>query len=143
MLTLRGSARQKNATIFQNATIFLSTFFKKCPKTVFFLLFIQKFDCGAENYNTILKYPYFVTDPKNFLKAPIYTNFEGGARAEKTQFFWSKFSKKCLKTPFLTLFFSKVCLRCRNFCQNRGKTVLWESSKNQFGPPKKKVPAPT
>ena len=36
---------------------------------------------------------------KNFLKAPIYTNFEGGARAEKTQFFWSKFSEKCLKTP--------------------------------------------
>ena len=43
-----------------------------------------------------------VADPKNFLKAilvPIYTNIEGGARAEKMQFF-SKFFKKCLKTTF-------------------------------------------
>ena len=36
-----------------------------------------------------------VADPKNFLKAllaPIYTNIEGGARAEKTHFF-QNFSK--------------------------------------------------
>ena len=35
---------------------------------------------------TILRYPYFVTDPKNFVKAPlapIYTYFKGGARAKK------------------------------------------------------------
>ena len=38
---------------------------------------------------------------------------------------------------FLTVF-SKICLRRRKFCQNRRKTVLWESSKNQFGRPKKK-----
>ena len=45
---------------------------------------------------TILRYPYLLTDPKNFLKAPlapIYTNFEGGARAEKTQFFGRHFPK--------------------------------------------------
>ena len=51
-----------------------------------------------------------VTDTKNFLKAPsapIYTYFKG-ARAKKTQFFWSKFSKKCLKTPLLACF-SKFC----------------------------------
>ena len=56
---------------------------------------------------TSLRYPFLVTDPKNFLKvpwAPIYTNFERGARAEKTQFLWSKFSKKCLKTHFWPFF---------------------------------------
>ena len=48
----------------------------------------------------------------------------------------SKFFKKCPKTAFLTVF-SKICLRRRKFGRNRGKTVLWESSKNQFGRPKK------
>ena len=68
--------------------------------------------------------------------APIYTNFEG-ERAPKNAIFLSKFFKKCPKTAFLTVF-SKICLRRRKFSQNRGKTVLWESSKNQFGRPKKK-----
>ena len=39
---------------------------------------------------------------------------------------------------FDCFFFSKISLRRRKFCQNRGKTVLWERSKNQFGRPKKK-----
>ena len=48
------------------------------------------------------------TNPKNFLKAPlapIYTKFKGGARAKKNAIFWSKFSKKYLKMPFLDWFF--------------------------------------
>ena len=48
------------------------------------------------------------TNPKIFLKAPwapLYTNFEGGARAEKKAIFLSKFSKKCRKAPFLDWFF--------------------------------------
>ena len=44
---------------------------------------------------TILRYPFLVTDPKKFLKAPLYSNFEGEARAKK-RIFWSKLSKKCL-----------------------------------------------
>ena len=40
---------------------------------------------------TILRYPNLVTDPKNFLKAPVYTYFEGGARAKKTHFFGQMF----------------------------------------------------
>ena len=64
--------------------------------------------------------------------APIYTNFEG-ERAPKKRDFLSKFFKK---GP--TVFFFKICLRRRKFSQNRGKTVLRESSKNQFGRPKKK-----
>ena len=39
---------------------------------------------------TITRYPFLVTVPKIFLKAPlapIYTNFETEARAEKTRFF--------------------------------------------------------
>ena len=31
-------------------TIFLSKFFKKCPKTAFLTVFCQKFDYGAENF---------------------------------------------------------------------------------------------
>ena len=57
---------------------------------------------------TISRYPFLARDPKIFLKAPlapVYTNFEGGALAEKTQFFWLKLSKKCLKTPLLACFF--------------------------------------
>ena len=45
---------------------------------------------------TFLGYLFWVTDHKFFLKAPlapIYTNFEGGARAKKTQFFDQNFSK--------------------------------------------------
>ena len=90
-------------------------------------------------FDTFSEIPFWPTDPKIFLKAPlapIYTNFEG-ERAPKKRYFLSKFFKKCPKTAFLT-FFSKNCLRRRKLCQNRGKTVLWESSKNQFGRPKKK-----
>ena len=80
----------------------------------------------------------FGEDPKNFLKAllaPIYTSFEGGARAEKTQFFGLNFPK----SAFFWLVFLKFCLRRRKFGHNRNKTVPRESSKNQFGRSKKKV----
>ena len=58
---------------------------------------------------TILRYPFLVMDPKIFLKAPMYTYFEGGERAEKTQFFGQNFFKKCLKTPFLAFFQNFAC----------------------------------
>ena len=64
--------------------------------------------------------------------------FEGEHAPKKNAIFWSEFSKKCLKTPFSDCFFSKFCLRRRKFGQNRDSTVLRESSKNQFGRPKKK-----
>ena len=71
---------------------------------------------------------FLVTDQKNYLKThsapPIYINFEGGARAKKTP-------------VFRPVFFSKFCLRRRNFGQNRVFVMLWESSENQFGRPKK------
>ena len=57
------------------------------------------------------------TDPKIFLKAPlapIYSNFEGRAGAEKNAIFWSKFSKMSLKFCFWTVF-SKIFLRRRKF----------------------------
>ena len=62
---------------------------------------------------------FLVTDPKIFPKAhlaPIYTNIEGGARAEKTQFF-SKFFKKCLKSLLRMMaaaqkFWSKQTFQC-------------------------------
>ena len=43
-----------------------------------------------------LRNPFLLTDPNTFLKAssaPTYTNFEGEARAEKTQFFGQNFPK--------------------------------------------------
>ena len=46
---------------------------------------------------TILRYPFLVMDPKIFLKAPIYTNFEGAASAEITQIFGQNFPKKLPK----------------------------------------------
>ena len=95
-------------------------------------------------FDTFSEINFWRTEPKIFLKAPlapIYTNFEGERAPKKNSiFFLSKFFKKCPKTAFLTVF-SKICLRRRKCCQNRqnrGKTLLWESSKNQFGRPKKK-----
>ena len=91
-------------------------------------------------FDTFSEIHFWPIDPKICLKAPlapIYTNFER-ERAPKKRDFLSKFFKKCPKTAFLTVF-SKICLRRRKFCQNRGKTVLWESSKNQFGRPKKRL----
>ena len=54
-----------------------------------------------------LRNPFLADRPSNFLKAPLapmYTNFEEGARAEKNAIFWSKLSKKCLKRLFWTFF---------------------------------------
>ena len=75
-------------------------------------------------FDTFSDIYFWPTDPKIFLKEPlaqIYTNFEG-ERAPKKRDFFVKISQK---VP-------------RKFFQNRGKTVLWESSKSQFGQPKKK-----
>ena len=47
-----GERAKKNA-------IFLSKFFKKCPKTAFFDCFFQKFACGAENLAKIGAKQYF------------------------------------------------------------------------------------
>ena len=81
----------------------------------------------------ILRNPFFVTDPKNFLKvplAPIYTNSEGGARAEKKRFFDKNFPS-AWKRLFWPVF-PKFCLRRTHFGRNRASVVLWESSENQF-----------
>ena len=57
----------------------------------------------------ILRYPYLMTDtPKSFLKAPkapIYTNFERGMRAEKTRFFGRSFPKITALNASFGLFF--------------------------------------
>ena len=52
---------------------------------------------------TVLRYPYLAMDPKIFLeapRAPVYTNFEGGARAEKTRFYGRNFPKSAQKRLF-------------------------------------------
>ena len=96
-------------------------------------------DPKGHPFDTFSEIHFWPTDPKIFLKAPwapIYTNFEG-ERAPKKRDFFVKIFQKLPQNGFSDCF-SKICLRRRKFCQSRGKTVLWESSKNQFGRPKKK-----
>ena len=67
---------------------------------------------------TILRYPFLLTDPKSFLKAPlapIYTNFERGA--------------------LFLAFLSKVCLRRKKFGQN---SVFFENPSPP--PPPREIP---
>ena len=82
-------------------------------------------------FDTFSEIHFWPTDPKIFLK------FKGDCAPKKMRFFCQNFSKSAQKRLFL-LVFSKICLRRTKFCKNRGKTVLWESSKNQFGRLKKK-----
>ena len=91
-------------------------------------------------FDTFSEIHFWPTDPKIFLKAPlapIHTNFKGERAPKKNAIFCQIFSKNAQKRLFLTVF-PKICLRRGNLSQNRGKTVLWESSKNQFSRPKKK-----
>ena len=83
---------------------------------------------------------FWLTYPQIFLKgpfAPIKTSFWGGARAKQNPIFCQNFSKSAQKRLFW-LFFQKIACGAAKFCQNMGKTVLWESSKNLFVRSKKK-----
>ena len=78
---------------------------------------------------TILRYPFWLTDFKIFLKAPwapIYSKF------------WGRIFSKRPKNAFFGLF-SKICLRGRKIGQIRVFIVVGGSSENQFGRPKKEV----
>ena len=58
-------------------------------------------------YFEVFIFGCWMTDLKIFLKAssaPIYTNFNKGARAEKTRLLLSRFSIKFIKTPFWPIF---------------------------------------
>ena len=61
----------------------------------------------------------------------------GSARRKKRDFFCSKFFKKCPKTG-AEIWQNSALGELEKAAQKFGKTVLWESSKNQFGRPKKK-----
>ena len=88
---------------------------------------------------TILRNPFWMTDLKIFRKAPlapIYADFDGGARWKKTRFLVEIF-QKVHKNPRFWPVFLKICLRCRNVSQSRLFIVFWESAENQFDRPKK------
>ena len=91
---------------------------------------------------TNLRYPFLVTDPKNFLWAPlaaIYANFEGGARAKKNAIFLVNIFQKMPKNTVFSLF-SKICLWRRNFVQTMRVFIgIWKIAENQFGRPNTKV----
>ena len=67
--------------------------------------------------------------------APIYTNFEGGGGAPIKRNFLVNIFQKVPKNAFLACFFK---ILPHKIGQKRDKTELWESSKKQFGRPKKK-----
>ena len=82
-----------------------------------------------------------VMNPKTFLKAPLaptYTNFEGERAPEKCKLL-VKIFQKVLKNVFLANFFTRL-LAAQKTRPKQGFLVLWESSKNQFGRPKKSRP---
>ena len=84
---------------------------------------------------TILRYPFLVTDLIIF---PIFTTFERGVRAEKTQFFGQNFPKMP-QNAFFYLFFFRILPAPQKFGQNKAFVMLCESLENHFGRPKKKI----
>ena len=92
-------------------------------------------------FGTFYEIHFLPTDPKIFLKAPlapIYTNFEG-ERAPKKRDFLVKIFQKVPKNAFFGLFFQIFACGAKNFAKTGTKPCIRESSKNQFGRPKKKV----
>ena len=74
---------------------------------------------------TIFKYQFLVKDPESFLKAPLaplYMNFEGGARAEKTQFSGQIFQNSAQKLLFWPFFQNFGC-----GAENLAKTGLFSA----------------
>ena len=70
--------------------------------------------------------------------APIYTNFEGGARAEKKAILGQHFPKSAQKRLFWNFF--KILPTAQKIWSKQGlNRAEGESSKNQFGRPKKKI----
>ena len=64
-------------------------------------------------FGITLRYPFLAAQPQNFCKGAYdanISNFDGGVRAGGvcTGFFWSKFSKKVLKTPSLACFLKNL-----------------------------------
>ena len=65
------------------------------------------------------------------------TNFEGGARVEKTHFL-VKIFQKVSRNAFFGLFLKKFDCGAESFLQNRVLLLIYESSENQMSRPKKK-----
>ena len=84
--------------------------FKNLQRTIISSMHSQIGDCfppqfwlpnfsKGSPFGIYLRHSFFVNNLKIFLKAN-KTIFEGGARAEKSDFFWSKFFRKMPKKPF-------------------------------------------
>ena len=86
--------------------------------------FIQRFDPHTNH-----RVPLLVLFYDNYFRPKIlliFTYFQrgGGGLSRKKAIFSTNLSKMCPKTPFLTVFFSKNCLRLRKCCQNKVFIVL-------------------
>ena len=75
---------------------------------------------------------------KNFLKAPISTNFEGGSARKKNAFLVKTFPKRALKCHFGPCFFKLLHAYRNNLAEKKLFLVLWEISEKQYGRSKKK-----
>ena len=80
-------------------------------------------------------------DPKIFLKALLrqYILILREERAPKKRDFLGTVFQKVPKNSFFGLFFQSFVFGAENFVKIGKKTMLLESSKNQFGRPKKRV----
>ena len=81
---------------------------------------------------TVLKYPFLVTDPKSFLKAPSVTDPKSFLKAPKSIKFEGrarvKIFQKVPKNAYFGLFFQNFA-----WCdQTRDFLLLWKSLENQF-----------
>ena len=78
-----------------------------------------------------------LTGPKlNFLRSLTYW-FLGRSVHRKNAIFVQNFPKTAYKRVVFWPVFSKNCLQRRKFAQNRVFLVMWKSSENLFGNPKK------
>ena len=84
----------------------------------------------------ILRYPFLVTDPKMFLKAPLRQYIlilSGSARRKNAIFFGKNFQKSPLFWP---IFFHNFACGAE-ISAKTGSLFCFGSSENQFGRPKK------
>ena len=81
---------------------------------------------------TILKYPFLVTDPKNFLKAslgPMYTNFEGERDPKKHDFLVNIFQKVPKNASIGLFFLQNFASGARNLAKTGNFSCFWEAAR--------------
>ena len=87
--------------------------------------------CLSAPFDSFSEIHFWPTDPKIFLKAPIYTNYEGERAPQKTRFFCQNFSKIAQKRLFW-LFFQKFACGAENLAKVGAKQCFGRARKNNL-----------